>query len=127
MHLTSIAILLVIPAVWLFGTALGLRNHLRSALMLAAVEAVVLVLLGATSLVGGGAALAALGIPRFFVLGAIPLAVAAVLFGARLLGALRHAARGAPPFSLADLRAVATLVGVAVAGGLLHTVVNGLA
>lgn len=118
-------ILLVIIGVFLFTTAAGLAAARSSALGLAMSEAVGLVVLGLVLLTSGSRVATALQAPQVFVVMGLPVALAAILIGARLIRSLWHAAPDRVPLSRADVRAMAILGGVVVAGIAVHLVASG--
>jgi hypothetical protein len=114
-------------SVFLFRTASGLRDGRSWALHVGMWLAALLALGGlATLLFGGQLAGALYGTPQL-VLGTIPLSLAALLLGSRLLAGLWTASDYALPFDRGDLRALGTLAGVLVLATLGHVLVSGIA
>lgn len=116
-----------VAATFLFSTAAGLRDSRAWGLLLGVIEATVLAGAGLATLVVGGALMEAFGAAPQLVLATVPLSLAAILFGARLLFALWRESDFAVPVSRQDMRALATLAGVVVAAAIGHALAAGLA
>ncbi|HEX6139804.1 MAG TPA: hypothetical protein VF013_04975 [Candidatus Limnocylindria bacterium] len=118
-------ILLVIIGVFLFTTAAGLAAARPSALGLAMSEAIGLVILGLVLLTSGSRVATALQAPQVFVVMGLPVALGAILIGARLIRSLWRSAAERTPFSRADVRTIVILGGVVAAGIAAHLVASG--
>jgi hypothetical protein len=123
----GIVLLLALAAVFCLRTAAGLREERAWALHLAMALAVCLALAGVAALLVGGALLEGIGVDRQFVISLMPVSLAAILFGTRLLVGLWPLSALPQPFAWRDLRAIGTLVAVLGAAVLGHVVVSGLA
>jgi hypothetical protein len=123
----ALVIGLGVGAAFLFSTAAGIRDSRRWALLLGLAEAAVLMAAGVGALVGGGAFIRALGGSPQLVLGTLPLGLAAMLLGARLLVELWRASDLAPPVSRTDLQALGALAGITAVALLGHVLAAGVA
>ena len=117
----------IVGATFLFSTAAGIHDSRRWALLLGIAEAAVLMAAGVGALVGGGALMRALGGSPQLVLGTLPLGLAAMLLGARLLVELWRASDLAPPVNRTDLQAVGALAGITAMALLGHVLAAGVA
>jgi hypothetical protein len=114
-------------SIFLFRTASGLHDERTWALHLGMGLAALLALCGLAALLLGGRIAGALyGAPQL-VLGTIPLSLAALLLGARLLVGLWSISPYALPFGRRDLRALGGLAGVLTLAALSHVLLVGLA
>jgi hypothetical protein len=117
----------VVSATFLFSTAVGIRDSRRWALLLGIAEAAVLMAAGIGALVGGGALIRAFGGSPQLVLGTLPLGLAAMLLGARLLVALWRASDLALPAGRTDIQAIGALAGITAMALLGHVLAAGVA
>jgi hypothetical protein len=123
----AVVIGLGVLSIFLFRTASGLRDERTWALQLGMGMAALLALGGLAALLLGGRLAGALyGAPQL-VLGTIPISLAALLLGTRLLVGLWSTSPYALPFGARDLRALGALAGVLVLAALSHVLVAGLA
>ena len=113
-------LLLAVIATFLFSTAAGLHDGRRWGLVLGLIEAALIVIGGIAILVGNAALMKLVGAPEVMAAGAIPVALAAILLGTRLIRSLWQASDFALPFGADDLRAFGALGAVAAAGAVGH-------
>ncbi len=122
----ALVIGLVAGAIFLFSTAVGVRDSRRWALMLGLAEAGSLILAGICTIVAGGPVIRALGGAPELTLGTLPLGLAATVLGARLFAELWRASDFAVPIARADLQAVGALAGVTAVALLGHVLAAGV-
>lgn len=122
----GIVLLLAVVTFVCLRTAAGLREERAWALQLAMALAGGLALTGVAALLMGAAVFEGIGIDPQLVISTMPLSLAAILIGARLLVGLWPLARLRQPFGWRDLRAIGTLVVVLGAAVLGHVALAGL-
>jgi hypothetical protein len=118
----ELIVVMVVSGVILLSTAAGLHESRKWALLLGIVETGLLIAGGMLLLIGNSWLMGLLGLPEVLALGVIPLGLAMVVMGTRLLHELWIASELALPFGAADIRALgalAVVVAVGTAGHLL--------